>query len=250
VWQLSAESIEKAGDYYEEAIALDPDMRERTASWPPTLHSSRCIARTQESPKAIVRYTYASSFLLSMGLAQEAVLELERALEEDLLNIWWRIVFATALLAAGTPAEPARELSGVLELDPSCHQAYYYLAGIQAARRLYTKAYSCARKAWLLAPLAPLNIALRATALRSVGRRGAARKLLAGLADENACQVPMARSVYHLICSEIDEAANWAEKAIAQREPTIIGLLRSPLAKDLRASPRWTAIARMANLRP
>jgi tetratricopeptide (TPR) repeat protein len=178
-----------------------------------------------------------------MGLAQEAVLELERALEEDLLNIWWRIVFATALLAAGTPAEPARELYCVLELDPSCHQAYYYLAGIQAARRLYTKAYSCARKAWLLAPLAPLNIALRATALRSAGRRGAARKLLAGLADENACQVPMARSVYHLICSEIDEAANWAEKQSHNASQRLLGYFVLPWlktfgpARDGRRSP-------------
>jgi tetratricopeptide (TPR) repeat protein len=208
------------------------------------------IARTQESPTAIVRYMYASCFLLSMGLAQDAVLELERALEEDPLNIWWRIVFATAILAAGKPVEAARELYRVLELDPNCHQAYYYLAGIQASRGLYIKAYSCARKAWALAPLAPLNIALRAASLKSMGRGGAARKLLAGLASEDACQVPMARSVYHLICSEMDEAADWAEKAIAQREPTIVGFLRSPVAKDLRASPRWAAIARMTNLQP
>jgi len=305
LWQYSPASLEKAREYYEQAIALDPgyaraylelgayfgqlanigsipahkavplardawrramelyDPSEQAvaqaalATWAALYdydwkESERLfrIARTQESPEPVIRFLYASSFLLSMGRAKEAVAELELALEQDPLNILWRSVFAYALFSAGRSADAATELYRVLELDPNCHQAYFYLAGIQASRGKYTTAYACARKAWKLAPLAPLNIAERAAGLRRVGRRGAARKLLAGLATEDACQVPMARMIYHLICSEIDQAANWAEKAIAQREPSIIGFLVSPAAKDLRASPRWAAIAGMAKLRP
>ena len=53
---------------------------------------------------------------------------------------------------------------------------------------------------------------------------------------------------YHLICSEIDEAADWYEKAIEQRDPILIPWLRLPLANQLRASPRWPKIAAMMNL--
>jgi hypothetical protein len=54
--------------------------------------------------------------------------------------------------------------------------------------------------------------------------------------------------LYHLICSEIDAAADWYEKAIETRDPTLVPWIRLPLAKPLRMSPRWPKIAGMMNL--
>ena len=59
---------------------------------------------------------------------------------------------------------------------------------------------------------------------------------------------PASRVLYHLICGEIDVAADWYEKAIEQRDPLLVPWIRLPLAKPLRASPRWTKIATMMNL--
>jgi hypothetical protein len=53
---------------------------------------------------------------------------------------------------------------------------------------------------------------------------------------------------YHLVRSEIDAAADWAEKAIRQREPLVIYLLLVSLAEELRRSSRWPALAKMMNL--
>jgi hypothetical protein len=84
------------------------------------------------------------------------------------------------------------------------------------------------------------------------GRR---RELLYGLLDpcvdssrargleESARTADKAHSL-----AEIDVAADWAEKAIAQRHPMITLYLRLPLAAALRASPRWSALAQMMNL--
>jgi hypothetical protein len=52
---------------------------------------------------------------------------------------------------------------------------------------------------------------------------------------------------YYLVCSEIRQAADWAEKAIEQRDPTV-RFLALPLAKVLRRSSRWAALAKMMNL--
>jgi tRNA A-37 threonylcarbamoyl transferase component Bud32 len=43
-------------------------------------------------------------------------------------------------------------------------------------------------------------------------------------------------------------AAGWVEKAVEQREPAAIYFLLLPLAKDLRRSSRWPALANMMNL--
>jgi hypothetical protein len=68
------------------------------------------------------------------------------------------------------------------------------------------------------------------------------------LGDGTAPGAPLGFIHYHLICSEIEQAAGWAGKAIERREPAIIYFLLLPLAKALRRSSRWPALAKMMNL--
>ena len=58
----------------------------------------------------------------------------------------------------------------------------------------------------------------------------------------------MGRVLYHLLCSETDEAADWYEKAIEQREPFALIIAAAPCNRVLRESPRWPALAKMMNL--
>ena len=48
---------------------------------------------------------------------------------------------------------------------------------------------------------------------------------------------------FHLLCGEIDQAADWFEKAIEQRDPAM-----PTLGYRFRSSPRWPALAKMMNL--
>ena len=57
-----------------------------------------------------------------------------------------------------------------------------------------------------------------------------------------------AQAVYHLLCGDIDTAADWVEKAIDQRDQSMVYYLRFVISRPLRASHRWTTIARMINL--
>jgi len=56
----------------------------------------------------------------------------------------------------------------------------------------------------------------------------------------------MGRALYHLLCSETDEAADWYEKAIEQREPFALIFAPAPCNQVLRESPRWPKLAKMA----
>jgi hypothetical protein len=46
----------------------------------------------------------------------------------------------------------------------------------------------------------------------------------------------------------VDQGADWAEKAIEERDLSISIYLRFVVSKDLRVSPRWPTIARRLNL--
>ena len=56
------------------------------------------------------------------------------------------------------------------------------------------------------------------------------------------------RAWYHLLCSEIAEAALWYEKMIEAREIFAPVYANSLYTKELRASPYWARLARMMNL--
>ena len=55
--------------------------------------------------------------------------------------------------------------------------------------------------------------------------------------------------IYHLVCSEIDSAADSFAQAIAQGEvQPLMWFGASDFLRPLRASPRWPALAKMLNL--
>jgi hypothetical protein len=51
-----------------------------------------------------------------------------------------------------------------------------------------------------------------------------------------------------VLCSEIDAAADWYEKAIQERDPFVVVFARISYGKVLRESPRWPKLAKMMNL--
>jgi len=59
---------------------------------------------------------------------------------------------------------------------------------------------------------------------------------------------PSGRMIYHLLCSEIDAAADWYEKAIESRAPWAALWASAGFLKPLRSSPRWPKLASMMNL--
>ena len=59
---------------------------------------------------------------------------------------------------------------------------------------------------------------------------------------------PIGPAMFHLLNGEMDEVADWTQKAIEQRQVAVLFFLNAH-ATALRSTRRWPALAKMMNLR-
>ena len=80
-------------------------------------------------------------------------------------------------------------------------------------------------------------------------RLGEKERADALLREMGASPAPIwGRVWYHLLCSELEAAADWYEKMIDAREVFAPVYANSLYTKELRGSPYWSRLARMMNL--
>jgi serine/threonine-protein kinase len=193
--------------------------------------------------------TYASFFLLPSGRIREAIATLEKAVESDPLNAPVRSSFAACLMSAELYDRAIEEARKGLELDDNLWIPYQALVVSYLMKNMVAEALAAAERAYERAPWNPRIIGLLAGSLARADERGRAEALVGQLSKAKGGLVaPSGMVLYHLICGEVDAAADWFEKAIDQRDPMMVPWLRLPLAKPLRESPRWPKIAAMMNL--
>jgi len=89
---------------------------------------------------------------------------------------------------------------------------------------------------------------LLAALLRRNGEEEDSRSIAKELGSTEALGDARAHALFHLICGEIDQGADWVEKAIEQRDASMRFYLGFAICKGLRASHRWPKIAKMVNL--
>ena len=239
------------------ALALDPSLPEALANlaritafydynWSEA-ERLFTLAMAREAPPPALRQLYAL-FLLHTGRTSPSVEEMQRALEDDPLNSYFRWILAIGLLISGRHEEAAAECLRILDADDGYFLAHWSLALIKLEQGAFDESARAAEKAY---SLAPWNLTLAghlAGLLTRAGNTSRAAAVLETLGDGNAYGVPLGFVGYYLMCSEIDLAADYAEKAIAQRQPMVTAFMRMPLARALRASPRWPALAKLTNL--
>ena len=266
-WSLAANGLRPAHEVMEfaraetqKALELDPALPEARASLGVGVASYEYnwkearrwfdLAMAGDSVSAMVRWCYAFYFLMPLGRLNEAVDELERALEGDPLNVGMRIGLINALHAAGLDSRAIREANKVLESDQNRWSAHIALARLYAFRRDYVAALAAAEKAYQLASWnSRVTAVLAAVLIRSGDRqRGCAliEKMQTQAGEKYG--TPLSLAVFHAMCGETEAAADWFEKAVEQRDPAVIGYLRTPLMHELQSSARWPAIAKALNL--
>jgi serine/threonine-protein kinase len=266
-WSLAYNGVRPARDVMGQARAealkaldLDPDLPEALAAlgvgaaaydfdWKESERWFK-LAMSPGSVTSGVRYCYAFYHLMPYGRLDEAVKELERALEGDPLNVGIRIAWINGLHAAGRDDRAIAEADKILATDKTRYSVYLALARIYSFRGRFAEAVAAAEKAYQLASWNVRATALLAGILIQSGDHGRAEELVAKLKAQSgtAYGTPMALAVFHAMGGGTDAAADWFEKAIDQRDPAVVGYLRTPLMKILRSSPRWPALAKQMNL--
>ena len=252
------EGIPLARSAAHKALEIDPSLREAHAmlgnlaatydyDWEEAgRHFGLAMAREPVPPD--VRCNYGYWYLLPLGRACEAVHQYRCALEEDPLRLLSRLELAHCLEAAGLETEASAELSKVLELDENYAPALGWRAIGLAARNRLEEALVTAEKAHSVWPMAPHIIGLLAGLLVRTGNSGRAETLLDSLGSGEKYGAPFGLTIFHLVCSEIEQAAEWAEKVIEQGDFRLVITMSQPVLKDLRSSSRWPGLAHRMNL--
>jgi len=210
-------------------------------------HFQIALGATNAPPELIM--THAMFFLTPSGRLQEAVTLMEQTVATDPLNLLLRGHLAMSLMTAEMYDRAIQEALKCLEIDDTIWVPFYSLIAGYAAKGMVEEARIAAEKAYNNARWNPRIAGILAGILALTGNRERATKLLGEMSHSRGSLVaPTGMVLYHLICSEIDAAADWFEKAIECRDPLLVPWIRLPLAKPLRASPRWPKIAAMMNL--
>ena len=240
-----------------QALAIDPSLADALAmlGWVAAAYdydwkeAERLFRSAMASnPVTPVVHWLAGHYLFSIGNFQPAIQEIERALEADPLNISYRRSLAFCMLGAGRQTEADEQGRRNIEFDENEYWSYFLMSLIHAQSGDLEEAVQLARKAYSLAPWFLPVVAILAGVLMRAGDAHEAATVLQKLGDGQAYGAPLAFVIYYLLCSQIELAADWTEKAIEQRDAALTSYLQLPQLKELRRSSRWPALAKMMNL--
>jgi serine/threonine protein kinase/Tfp pilus assembly protein PilF len=252
------EAMPKIREEARKALEIDPSLPEAQAmlgivaavfdyDWK---ESGRrfAMAMARDPVPRQVRAWYGVFYLWPIGRIQEAVEELERACKEDPLDAVCRSTLATGLLALRRYEDANREIRKNLELDENLPLAHYYLGVSYVSQGRYEEALACAERSHSLAPWYKPAIGLLAGLLARTGQTIRAQELVTKLGDGQEYGTAFSLADFHLLCGEIDKAADWLEKAIGQRQSIALFWIMLPYWKVLKSSPRCPALMKLLNL--
>jgi len=190
----------------------------------------------------------ASIELYLLGQIPAAAAETERALEMDPLNTTCRRTFAFFLYASGMLDRAYAEIRRTLEIDPADWLAYALLGRVHLSAGDLAEARAALERAHQLAPWNSRVIALFGGILARTGDEEQAAEMLARLSKSPPHQMPLSMVLYYVLCSNIDRAAEWFEKAAEYPSLALCMYFRDPILEPLRQSAHWPRLKRLINL--
>jgi TolB-like protein len=300
-WKITAESMDLAKLFYEQAIALDPQfalahalyadylfgrttiglsplrdvepiiraVAQRALELEPSLadaHGPLCILAStfdydwSEAGRQFALATPGGrgsphvhmgcgwNYLLASGRRREAVEQFRLAAQGDPLHLTTRAVLGMALAAVGRYAEAEELLQQSRDLDPDFMWIHYYLADLHAARGQFAGALPSAEKAFALAPWYAPSVGIYAGLLVRTGEPDRGREMVRALGASKAYGAAKGLAIFHSICGDIDRAADFYEKAIEERDSSVVAFLQGAIGEPLRASTHWPRLAALMNL--
>lgn len=208
------------------------------------------LALQLDPASPVVRFRYAASGLLPHGRMEEAIAEVQRALESDPLSLLMRAWLAQYFILLHHYDRTIEECQKMIILDPNYFFSYLALGEVFCERGLYCEAISQLRKAADLSGNAPLVLGYLGMSLAKSGEQAAARAMLAGLYDAagHLYIPPTSLGTIHLGLGEIDQVFTCLDHAIDDRDPIIVPIKTDPILDPLRSDRRFIALLRKMNL--
>lgn len=201
---------------------------------------------------------YAGAYLTPMGRHQEAIAEMQRALEVDPLSAPLNNMLGQTFLWAGDYEKALQQFQRTVALDPRFPLVHFFLAKLLEELGRYEEAIQEQEKGALLLGVPAEEAAGQAAesrkVLRSSGPRGYWRKNLEDTLNAQKQAGPtyfeaIAVAAAYARSGDKENSLRWLEKSYADREGQGITLVRwLPAFKSLHADPRFADLLRRMGL--
>jgi serine/threonine protein kinase/tetratricopeptide (TPR) repeat protein len=210
------------------------------------------------SPSSVaVRYDYAWCyamwFLFPLGRVEQALTEMQRALELDPLDPFYNTLLGYLLHATGRFEPAVAQLQHAIDLDPTFCFSHWFLSSLYAHDGRFDEAIAAAEKANELSGGNALTVGALGSVYGRSGRTVEARHLLDKLvARQLETYVPPSAFVFlHAGLGDREGALEWLGRGVDQRDPIVVTALKSgPTYDRLRSHPAFEALLRKMNLEP
>jgi TolB-like protein/DNA-binding winged helix-turn-helix (wHTH) protein/Flp pilus assembly protein TadD len=262
------ESFPEAKAAADKALALDPSIAEAHAAlgmekshyefdFPGAEKEFlKAIELNPNSPYA--HLFYSNCFLAPMGRIPEAIVENQKALALDPLSLPISNFMGVTYSLAGDYEKSYQQFQRTIAMDPTFPLAHAYFADLLIVMGKYEEAVKEREQAALLYGAAPELAAARANALLKVlktrglkgfGQENLKQDLKALKASGGAYFPASTIATDYALADEKDQAFEWLEKALQQREGQSITLLKcDPFFANLRGDPRLSDLLRRMGL--
>lgn len=207
----------------------------------------RAIEINPNNPYA--QYLYAL-YLIGLDRLDEAEGYIHRALALDPLSHIINMFVAFLLLYRRQYDESIKAFKRALELHPTFGMAYIHLGRAYCMKKMYKEAISAVQKGVDFSGGAPIARGLSGCILALSGQKDEAEKVLFELKEraELGFVPSFAVMLIYIGLGDKDNAFEWFENGIEQRDPALFHIKASPEADILRSDPRYEALLKKMNL--
>jgi len=254
------ESFPKAKLAAVKALELDENLVEaHTSLGYASMYYDRDWASAERSFKRAIELNpnYATahswySFLLTLtGRFPEAARERSLALDLDPLSPAINTDAGITAYFQGNVDEATRFYQKTLEIDPLFVAAYVPLGGAYLRGRKFDKALEVLGRASMFSSGHPITVAALGYAYAMSGRSEDAvnmLELLLNRRDEGEYVSPYWIAVLYMGLEKADQALEWLEKALKERDGYMVFINVEPIFESLRSHPSFKAILTKMNL--
>ena len=220
-------------------------------NWP-EVRREMTLALRLDPTSPLVRWRYAVSDLMPHGRLEEAITEIERALESDPLSLLMQGWLGVMLVLAHKWDRTLGQAHLLLQLSPSTFWGHFIFGVTYREKRMFDKAVSALRAAIEVSGGMPGLIGWLGLTLGMNGSAAEARTLLDRLHGKGAQGYvpPSSFAWIHLGLGETDNAFEWLDRAVDECDQFMMPIKSYSFFDPLRADPRFRALMRKMNLEP
>lgn len=220
-------------------------------NWP-EVHREMTLALRLDPASPLVRWRYAVSDLMPHGRLEEAITEIERALESDPLSLLMQAWLGVMLVLAHKWDRALDQAHLLLQLYPAAFWGHFVMGVAYREKRMFEQAITALRTAMEVSGGMPGLIGWLGLTLGLNGSAAEARSLIDRLHGKAAQGYvpPSSFAWIHLGLGETDEAFEWLDRAVAECDQYMMPIKSYRFFDPIRADPRFLNLLRKMNLEP